>query len=122
MVSKGPNEAKRVLREAAKADAIAAEVALDGVYIVRTIVPAAELDAEHTVVYVAGNHEHYGLMSHEQFDVDVEDSLEPLRPAHTNADARASCDSTSVNRRTSYRWRSTEIGRETIPRTITPSR
>ena len=31
------------------ADAIAAEAALDGLYIVRTSVPAAELDAEHTV-------------------------------------------------------------------------
>ena len=32
-----------------KADAIAAEAALDGLYIVRTSVPATELDAEHTV-------------------------------------------------------------------------
>ena len=31
------------------ADAIAAEAALDGLYIVRTSVPATELDAEHTV-------------------------------------------------------------------------
>ena len=30
-----------------KADAIAAEAALDGLYIVRTSVPATELDAEH---------------------------------------------------------------------------
>ena len=32
-----------------KADAIAAEAALDGLYIVRTSVPATKLDAEHTV-------------------------------------------------------------------------
>ena len=32
-----------------KADAIATEAALDGLYIVRTSVPATELDAEHTV-------------------------------------------------------------------------
>ena len=32
-----------------KGDAIAAEAALDGLYIVRTSVPATELDAEHTV-------------------------------------------------------------------------
>ena len=32
-----------------KADAIAAEAALDGLYIVRTSVPTTELDAEHTV-------------------------------------------------------------------------
>ena len=32
-----------------KADAIAAEAVLDGLYIVRTSVPATELDAEHTV-------------------------------------------------------------------------
>ena len=32
-----------------KAEAIAAEAALDGLYIVRTSVPATELDAEHTV-------------------------------------------------------------------------
>ena len=32
-----------------KGDAIAAEAALDGLYIVRTSVPATELDAEHTM-------------------------------------------------------------------------
>ena len=44
-----PGFGLRVYPYRRKADAIAAEAALDGLYIVRTSVPATELDAEHTM-------------------------------------------------------------------------